>query len=225
MCACGKINGIQTDTADTKSDKIESLSEKGTEYTTIKSTSDKNTASVTTTSHSDNNKPEAEPDANDYADFNDPYGLNIRNITYDTPGDAGVNLRKEPNSTSELIIVIPEGTEVRVLNSDKDTKDYRKIAVEIDGKIYAGFVMQRYLTTFTGAAFDSRICYNTPDHAGVVLRKDGTYYSDSIMIVPEGTQVRVIQIPNENGYIPVDIFYKGEIFSGYVLEKYVESIN
>ncbi len=247
LCACGRNDDIvdsQPDEENTTelvievdSENAEPVTEESAEivvdentetlvYETIKIYTEESTE---TTTKFDINSIGSVPnmDAADYKAlelaFNTPGDVHFRNITYDTPEHKGIELRREPNKNSECLVVIPEGTEVALLDNLKFTKDYNKVFVTIDGVCYAGFVMQRYMTTFTGALFDSRVCYNTPEHKGVVLRDKATYYSEAIMVVPEGTEVRIMQIP-ENGYYPVAIFYNEEIFYGHILEKYVEPI-
>lgn len=155
-------------------------------------------------------------------DSSDPQ---IRKITDDTPDHAGVNLREKPDSASQLILVIPEGTDVYWLNDLEDSNTYVQIAVKADGKTYIGYVMQRYVTTFTGAAFDYIVCYNTPGDAGIVLREERTRDSKALLTVPEGTQVRVWEHNTETEeYWSVDVFIGGEVLGGYVLGRYLEYV-
>ncbi len=148
---------------------------------------------------------------------------NVCYITYDTPAHAGVNLRETPTDDSVKIMVLPEGTTVTRLNGLGETTQtkYILVSVVVDGVEYTGYVMQRYVSTFSGMSFDSYVSYDTPDHAGLVLRETSSYYSDKIMVVPEGTELRVVD--NSTGaYWAVDVFYEGEIYSGYVLSDYIE---
>ena len=156
----------------------------------------------------------------------DPYyGANTFYITYDTPAHAGVNLRETPEDNSAKIMVLPEGTKITRLYGDGETAQtkYILVCVEINGTKYTGYVMQRYVSTFSGASFDSYVSYNTPGHAGLVLRETSSGSSNKIMVVPEGTELRVTD--NTTGaYWAVDVFYEGELYSGYVLSTYIESI-
>ena len=156
----------------------------------------------------------------------DPYyGANTFYITYDTPAHAGVNLRETPEDNSAKIMVLPEGTTITRLYGDGETAQtkYILVCVEINGTKYTGYVMQRYVSTFSGASFDSYVSYNTPGHAGLVLRETSSGTSNKIMVVPEGTELRVTD--NTTGaYWAVDVFYEGELYSGYVLSTYIESI-
>lgn len=152
------------------------------------------------------------------------YGTNSYYITYDTPAHAGVNLRETPEDDSVKIMVLPEGTTVTRLFEPGETTEtkYVLVRVEVDGVEYTGYVMQRYVSTFSGATFDSYVSYNTPSHAGLVLRETADGNSEKIMVIPEGTQLRVVD--NTTGaYWAVDAFYNGGIYSGYVLAKYIES--
>ncbi len=153
------------------------------------------------------------------------YGANSFYITYDTPAHAGVNLRETPEDDSVKIMVLPEGTTVTRLYEAGETAEtkYILVCVEVDGVEYTGYVMQRYVSTSSGASFDSYVSYNTPSHAGLVLRETADGNSKKIMVIPEGTELRVVD--NTTGaYWAVDAFYNGEIYSGYVLGKYVETI-
>lgn len=154
----------------------------------------------------------------------DYYGEATCYITYDTPGHAGVNLRETPEDDGVKIMVLPEGTAVTRLYAEGETTDteYILVAVEIEGEEFVGYVMQRYVSTFTGASFDSYVSYETPDHAGLVLRETSSYYSEKILVLPEGTILRVVD--NTTGaYWAVDAIYEGQIYSGYVLAKYIEN--
>ncbi len=153
-------------------------------------------------------------------------GVNTFYITYDTPAHAGVNLRETPDDDSVKITVLPEGTEVLRLFEAGETSQtkYVLVSVVIDGVEHTGYVMQRYVSTFTGASFDAYVSYDTPDHAGLVLRETASYYSDKILVIPEGTELRVTD--NSTGaYWAVDAFYNGEIYSGYVLSTYIEYVD
>lgn len=150
----------------------------------------------------------------------------VKNITYDTPSHAGVNLRVYPSDDSEKIMVLPEGTKVIRVNAanEESNAKYIKVVALVNGKTYIGYVMQRYVSTFTGAAYDWRISYDTPDNLGVVLRAGDSGDSEKIMVVPEGTKVLVVNNVDEGAYWPVKVFYNGEIYSGYVLGRYVEDV-
>ncbi|MBR4286991.1 MAG: hypothetical protein IKT55_04725 [Clostridia bacterium] len=156
----------------------------------------------------------------------DYYGGNSLYITYDTPAHAGVNLRETPEDDSVKIMVLPEGTEVVRLYEAGETYQtkYVLVSVVVDGVEYRGYVMQRYISTFTGASFDAYVSYNTPDHAGLVLRETSSYYSDKILVIPEGTELRVVD-SSTGAYWAVDAFYEGEIYSGYVLSTYIEYVD
>lgn len=161
-------------------------------------------------------------------EYNQPdyYGGNSLYITYDTPAHAGVNLRETPEDDSVKIMVLPEGTEVVRLFEAGETSQtkYVLVSVLVDGVEYRGYVMQRYISTFTGASFDAYVSYDTPDHAGLVLRETSSYYSDKILVIPEGTELRVTD--NTTGaYWAVDAFYNGDIYSGYVLSTYIEYVD
>ncbi len=145
-------------------------------------------------------------------------------ISYDTPAHAGVNLRESPTDESFKIMVLPEGTTVRRLfepGENEETK-YVLVSVEIDGVEYVGYVMQRYISCCDYSMFESYVSYNTPSHAGLVLRETADGNSDKIMVIPEGTQLRVCD-DTTGAYWAVEALYEGECYYGYVLAKYIES--
>ena len=157
-------------------------------------------------------------------DYDDYYYGSTHYVTYDTPAHAGVNLRETPEDDSVKIMVLPEGTAVTRLYEAGETTEtkYILVSVVVDGVEYTGYVMQRYVSTFSGASFDSYVSYNTPSHAGLVLRETSDGNSKKIMVIPEGTELRVTD--NTTGaYWAVDAFYNGDIYSGYVLAKYIEN--
>lgn len=150
----------------------------------------------------------------------------VRNITYDTPTHAGVNLRVEPTDESAKIIVLPEGTKVIRIDSANEAVNakYIKVVALYNGNTYVGYVMQRYVSTFTGSAYIYRVSYNTPSHAGLVLRAENSADSEKLMVIPEGTQLMLVNNVDTGDYWAVKVFLNGEIYSGYVLGRYVEYV-
>lgn len=148
----------------------------------------------------------------------------VRNITYDTPAHAGVNLRVEPTDESAKIIALPEGTKVIRIDSANEAVNakYIKVVALYNGNTYVGYVMQRYVSTFTGSAYTYRVSYNTPSHAGLVLRAENSADSEKLMVIPEGTQLMLVNNVDTGDYWAVKVFLNGEIYSGYVLGRYVE---
>ncbi len=192
---------------------------------TVEITTEIPTTEIPTTEEAIVTEPEVSEVYGDYITSPEEYyGTNSYYITYDTPAHAGVNLRETPEDDSVKIMVLPEGTTVTRLFEPGETTEtkYVLVCVEVDGVEYTGYVMQRYVSTFSGATFDSYVSYNTPSHAGLVLRETADGNSEKIMVIPEGTELRVTD--NTTGaYWAVDAFYNGGIYSGYVLAKYIES--
>ena len=146
--------------------------------------------------------------------FTVPDDISKRNITYDTPENKGVNLRSAPNSNSSLIMVIPEGTKVTYLGGSGNS-NYDKIAVVVGDVVYVGYVMHRYLTTFTGSVYDCEISRNSFN--GANLKSEDYDDSKTIVFLPSGTDVKVIQgTIGANEYCCVEAFYNDQIYTGYV---------
>ena len=68
------------------------------------------------------------------------------------------------------------------------------------------------------------VSYDTPQHAGLVVRKNNTYYSDKITVLSEGTPIRVISTEDsENEYILISFNLNNTETRGWVLKKYIIS--
>lgn len=177
------------------------------------------TKSTQTQSDANEGKTTIKPTKFEIPDESDP---SVRKITDDTPDNAGVNMRSKPNSSSDLIMTIPEGTGIRILD-ETAVGGYYKIEVRADGKAYEGYVMERYVSTFSGASFDS-IVSSTPNRAGAPLYKERSGSSRVIMSVPEGTQVRVWDQDDSEEYYSVDVSIDGAVYSGFMLSKYIKHV-
>lgn len=153
--------------------------------------------------------------------FDIPFDIAKRKITNDTPNHSGANLRALPDKNSQLIMTIPEGTEVRFLSDVSDNRMYNKIAVTVGDTVYIGYVMERYLTTFTGSAFDCVVASNTPGHKGAKLYDENSASSKVLMTVPEGTELRIINNNDMGDLWCVKIFLNGNTYSGYMLSEYI----
>ena len=219
FCSCGAPESAEKETDSTDETKV---------YEDYQPSEDNSDTDVFTDS-SEENTQEADKETplitpknfepwSDYDDL-DPQ---IRHVTTDTPGHAGINLREGLSSDSNLIMIIPEGAYVYWVDDVEESRTYIKISVKADGKTYTGYAMERYVTTFTGAAFDDMVSYDTPDHAGLVLRESDSKDSKAIMTVPEGTEVRIWEHDTDTKeYWWVDVFYNGEIIDGYLLGEYI----
>ncbi|MBO5065546.1 MAG: SH3 domain-containing protein [Clostridia bacterium] len=163
-------------------------------------------------------------------DYSNP---ELRFITYDTPGHAGVKLRAEPVDESAYSMVLPEGTKVIRVNAANETYNtkYIKVVALVNGNAYMGYVMQRYVSAYTdsdynynsGSVYNYRISYDTPSHAGVVLRAGSSGYSEKLMVIPEGTSVRVLD-SSTGAYWKAEVLYNGGVYTGYILGKYIEYV-
>lgn len=66
------------------------------------------------------------------------------------------------------------------------------------------------------------VSQDTPDDAGLVVRKEGTYYSDKIAVLKEGTRVYISSDEIRNGeYIQISFDLNGAQADGWVLKKYL----
>lgn len=245
LCACGQktisdgYNEVGTEEKTDSFTKIDggiSIDEmKTTDEDDASDEETKNTTTPNTTKRIEKTtkKPADSPSVSpgrfgDWDDSNTEIFPQIRQITRDTPGHDGVNLREQPNSKSDLIMVIPEGTEVLLVDEMASSDSYWKVRVKADGKEYTGYVLERYVSTFSGVGFSYRVSYNTPDHAGLVLRSEATSKSEKIIVVPEGSDVRVWEDldvdvdKSTKNYWSVDVYCNGRIYSGYLLGRYVE---
>ncbi|MBO5933891.1 MAG: zinc ribbon domain-containing protein [Clostridia bacterium] len=62
----------------------------------------------------------------------------------------------------------------------------------------------------------------TPDDAGIVVRKEGTYYSDKITVLAEGTRVYISpQAIRQGEYIQISFDLNGKRTDGWALERYI----
>ena len=155
---------------------------------------------------------------------------NVRFITYDTPSHAGVKLRVYPTDESAYSMVLSEGTKVMRVNAANETSSdkYIKVVALVNGNTYVGYVMQRYVSTYTNSynmasVYSYRVSYSTPGHAGLVLRAGSSGYSEKLMVIPEGTSLNLIN--NTTGaYWEVEALYNGAVYHGYVLSTYVEYV-
>lgn len=155
-------------------------------------------------------------------DYSNP---DVRNITYDTPAHAGVKLRVSPTDESAYSMVLSEGTKVIRVNAANETVNdkYIKVVALVNGNTYIGYVMQRYVSSFSGVAYSRRVAYNTPSHAGLVLRAGSSGYSEKLMVIPEGTSLRLLD-SSTGAYWKVEALYNGGVYTGYVLSTYIEYV-
>lgn len=167
-------------------------------------------------------------------------------INSNTPNGDGVNMRKYNDANSAKVVTLPEGTwltygETKTLNGD----EYILCTATVNGRDYTGYVITKYILdmgqhvagpkpdVYTTEAQTQKqepdvndytgyyISYNTPENKGLVLRQEATYYSDVLVVVPEGTQVNVIDNSGKE-YWGVSLYINGNYYEGYVLKKYIE---
>ena len=75
-------------------------------------------------------------------------GDNAR-VSFNTPAHKGVNLRRQSNSSSELIYTLSEGTEVIIVEKyNKANNGYIKVKAYISdyNQSYEGWVLADYIT-------------------------------------------------------------------------------
>lgn len=73
---------------------------------------------------------------------------NTRYVSYNTPGHAGINMRKEPNSSSECVVTMDEGTPVFIAEPySSENNGYVKVGCDeySSGNTIYGWVLSKYL--------------------------------------------------------------------------------
>lgn len=67
-------------------------------------------------------------------------------ISYDTPGDAGLNVRSEPTYYSSKIVTLPEGTRVRLIDDYRNGENgYVHISFDTISGVTDGWILSAYL--------------------------------------------------------------------------------
>ena len=138
-----------------------------------------------------------------------------------------INYRSEPvyhdfNATNSNIVgKLKSGTEIYVEYIYNRTwvvfeKDGRYVFSSMYG---SNDPTHNRLMTPVNYTAQATIMNNTPEHAGLVLRSEPSYYSDEITILREGTNLIVISNNVSNGYIRVQT--TDGVFEGWLLEKYL----
>ena len=163
-------------------------------------------------------------------------------VSYNTPGHAGVNLRANNDVGSRVIVTLPEGTWVTLVETTTVFGDsYVGVSVSIDGKYYTGYILAKYISGVGGIGDDGRgdepddgawnefdglsgyyISYDTPEGKGVNVRSKASSYSDLIVTLPEGTDLVFAELNNANDYCFVGAYLNGGYYEGYVLTKYID---
>jgi len=191
------------------------------------------------TEEEDYNQPEEQPD--DYAAYDDVEHdrYNIRGGGYfvikNTPAGAGVVMRYSPDPQSEKLGIVEEGGIVKALN-DYSSLDNGYVWVCVDD-IYCWvmadymypcnpFVDDGYSYEDLSADMYGRVCFATPDHAGINMRESPNSTSEKIDVLFEGTVIDILgdYNPANNGYIFVgyDHPHAGEYYTGWVMASYIE---
>lgn len=67
----------------------------------------------------------------------------IGQISYNTPGHEGLNVRAEASVHSDLIITLPEGTNVEILGGGNS--EYIQIRTSFNGVLYEGYILKKYI--------------------------------------------------------------------------------
>ena len=139
-------------------------------------------------------------------------------IGYNTPSHAGVILRTGPGQSYEKIGTLTEGA--AITPTGETYGGYSRIRT-IDGIL--GWVMTQYITGGAapvqpgGTAY--RVSYNTPDHAGLVLRDGPGHSYAKLGTLTEGTVIYLLGEAN-------DLYTKIRTETGtvgWILKKYVVS--
>jgi len=77
----------------------------------------------------------------DYVRIGDYY-----RITYDTPGNAGLNVRSEPTYYSSKLVTLPEGTRVRLIDDYRNGENgYVHITFDTIYGVTDGWILSAYL--------------------------------------------------------------------------------
>lgn len=74
-----------------------------------------------------------------YDDMSDLY------VSYNTPDHLGVNVRTEATSLSDIIVTLPEGTSLAVV--DAENSDYSYIEAYYNCNYYRGYILSRYIAS------------------------------------------------------------------------------
>lgn len=163
-------------------------------------------------------------------------------VSYNTPGHAGVNLRANNDAGSRVLVTLPEGTWVTLVETTTVFGDsYVGVSVNLDGKYYTGYILAKYISGVGGIGDDGRgdepddgarndsdgssgyyISYNTPEDKGVNIRSKASSYSDLIVTLPEGTDLVFAELHDANDYCFVGAYLNGQYYEGYVLTKYID---
>ncbi len=163
-------------------------------------------------------------------------------VSYDTPGHAGVNLRANNDAGSRVLVTLPEGTWVTLVETTTVFGDsYVGVSVNIAGKYYTGYILAKYISGVGGLGDDGRgdepddgswnefnglsgyyISYNTPESKGVNVRSKASSYADLIVTLPEGTELVFAELNDANDYCFVGAYLNGQYYEGYVLTKYID---
>lgn len=73
------------------------------------------------------------------------YGM-LGRVCYSTPDHAGLNLRSETNSTSDLVLLLHEGSIVEILGSyDSSNHGYIRVGYSSGTEYYEGWILARYI--------------------------------------------------------------------------------
>ena len=138
-----------------------------------------------------------------------------------------INYRSEPvyhdinAANSNIVGKLKSGTEIYV----EYIYDKTWVVFKQDGRYVFSSMFgsndpthNRLMTPVNGT-IHATIKNDTPEHAGLVLRSEPSYYSEEVTILREGTSLIVISNYVTNGYIHVQT--TDGVFEGWLLEKYL----
>ena len=172
----------------------------------------------------------------------------IYRVSYATPAHAGVVVRQGPSSSTTKLGVLSEGTLVEYDSLVPPQNGYAKICWVDNGHLSYGWVMTAYLIYHSDAAFSGNwgsetptsapttagkssgggmghegypyVSYNTPAHAGVVVRSGPSSSSENLGVIPEGTAVKSSG-RRLNGYSEVVVDPYGQGYRGWIMTDYI----
>ncbi len=66
-------------------------------------------------------------------------------VSYNTPENKGLVMREKPAYKSDVLIVVPEGTELIINDGNSPDDEYWGVGVKINGVYYEGYILQKYI--------------------------------------------------------------------------------
>lgn len=145
--------------------------------------------------------------------------------TYGEYDGDSLNMRSGPSRDYDLIVEVPDESNITLLGFSNTNNDW--ICVQYKG--YAGWVLNKYVFPKQEYSYDiytyGRINYDTPSHAGLVLRSGPSTSYEKVAVLSEGTIISFDDsyYDENNGYIEVSTLGSNPQ-SGYLLVEYLEGL-